>query len=183
MELKTILVRDSLRYPGGPFRIIKRYMNGILVGEAGHCYLACFNSTLRHSVALRPVVGALNDQAGVGWVWPFTEPVEYALLDWYDALRLPRTMAWRALLAQYLPEEDMVKLAIEDYSLDDLDILRDRAWYVGRSLHAPLWRVYALVPARIWEETGAMPAFDGRVRSLSRFGTIYDSSRHQLTWK
>lgn len=179
----TIVTDSGLRYPGGPFHIEKRYMNGILVGRAGHCYLACFNSPLRDSVSLRPVVGALNDQAKMGWVWPSTEPVGFTLDDWCAALRLPRMTLWRHLLAEVLSDEDMVHLAIEGYTLDDLNTLRDRAWYEGRSVHAPLWRVYALVPARLWETSSEFPRFDGQVRQLSRFGAIYDPRVHQLKWK
>lgn len=183
LDMHTIIVRDNLRYPGGPFHIIKRYMNGVLIGEAGHCHLACFNYPIKGSTAIRQIVGALNAQTGMGWVWPHTEPVEFSFEDWCTRLRQHDMLTWRELLARVLSQEPMVKLAIEDYSLDDLNLLRDRAWYVGRNLQAPLWRVYALVPARLWETSSEFPRFEGQVRQLSRFGAIYDPRVHQLKWK
>jgi len=180
---QVIITGTNLRYPGGPYPIVKRYMNGVILGQAGHCHIACFNSALHSSVGLRPLVGALNAMSELGWVWPGTDPSLYPEAVWRAELRDRGMLDWRRLLAPYLVEEDMVKLAIEDYSLDDLNILRDRAWYAGRSLRSPLWRVYALVPARLWETSSEFPHFDGQVRSLDRFGAIYDPSRHELVWK
>ena len=183
-QYKTaILTTSSIRYPGGPFRIIKRYMNGIVVGKAGHNYLACYNAKVRDSMGLYPVVGALNNHSHLGWIFPNTEPGEIELDQWLAELRRRQPLEWRRLLKNWLVQEPMVKVAIEDYSLDDLNTLRDQSWYVGRSLHAPLWRVYALIPARLLESVIECPRLDGQMRSINRFGQIYNPEVHVLTWR
>jgi len=177
----AILTSTSIRYPGGPFLIFKRYMNGVIVGEGGHCYVACYKARLRDSMGLYPIVGALDDHSHSGWIFPKIEPGEIALDPWLAELRRRQPLEWRKLLKTWLAQEPMVKVAIEDYSLDDLNVLRDQGWYIGRSLHVPLWRVYALVPARLWESE--RPIFDGQVRPVTRFGAIYNPEVHQLTWR
>jgi len=180
---KAIVTAESIRYPGGRYDRIKAYVNGVIVGQAGAFYVACFHQRLRGLQAMFPVVGCLNDRDHVGWVWPSTEYTPFTWDTWSSWLRQHGLLVWRELLADRLVKEPMIRLAIEDYSLDDLVILRDHAWFVGRSLHAPLWRVYALVPARLWESTTEFPTFDGQVRSLNRFGAIYDPYTHKLMWK
>lgn len=179
----AILTTSSIRYTGGPFAIMRRHFNGVVIGEAGHCYVACYNGHVRRARTLRPLVGALNAQAGHGWVFPEREGGKYDLDQWKAALRQRPPLEWRRMLRAHLEQEPEVKLAIEDYSLGDLNLLQERAWFMGLSMHAPLWRLYALVPARLWESTTECPRFDGQVRSVTRFGGIYDPEVHRLTWR
>ena len=179
----AILTTTSIRYPGGPFTITRRYLNGVVIGEAGHNYVACYNGRVRETRALRPLVGALNAQACQGWVFPEREAGEISFDQWKAALRQRAPLEWRRLLQPYLEQEPEVKIAIEDYSLEDLNLLKKRAWFVGLSMYAPLWRLYALVPARLWETTNEFPRFDGQVRSVTQFGAIYDPEVHRLTWR
>lgn len=182
---KAIITFTNIRCTEGSFPITKRYMNGILVGgHPGGDSIACHISQAKGSVSLRLVVaGHIDDPDGpVGWIHPnanhsMTREV------WLAELRGRPALDWRRLLKGRLEAVPMVRLAIEDYSLDDLTILRDRGWYIGRSLHSVLWRVYALAPAAMWESDTEFPRFDGQIRSLDRFGAIYDPRRHVVSWR
>jgi len=183
MKIETaILTTTSIRYPGGPFTITKRYLNGVIIGKMGYRYVACYNGRVRETRALSPLVGALVALASDGWIFPEGKG-NYDLDQWKAALRQRSPLEWRRLLRPYLQQEPEVKLAIEDYSLEDLNLLRERAWFVGLSMHCPVWRLYALVPARLWESATECPRFDGQVRSVTRFGAIYDPAVHRPTWR
>lgn len=180
----AILTTTSIRYPGGSFRITKKYLNGVIIGEADLCYVACYNRRMADTRTLVPVIGTLDAQDGHGWIFPDKNlEGEMTHEAWKAGLRRRSALTWRQMLSAHLEHEPEVKLAIEDYSLEDLSLLKERAWFVGLSMHAPLWRLYALVPARLWESTTEFPRFDGQVRSLTRFGAIYDPEVHRLTWR
>lgn len=180
----AIITATSVRHRTGSHRIVKRCSNGILVaGWAGKCHIACHLGIVRGTQTLHPVTGQFDPLDSMGWVFPDRTRGMTSLTRWMAALRSRQPLEWRRLLRAYLEPVATVKVAIEDYSLGDLTILCDRGWFAGRSLHAPLWRVYALIPETIWEAEAEFPRFEGEIRSLRRFGAIYDPYKHKVAWK
>ena len=161
------------------FEITKRLMNGIIIGRhpGNGDGIACHIAIARGTLSLRPIVARYQTGSSEGWIYP-ASPKHTTYNNWVSEIRARMPLEWRKLLKAYLALGREIKIAIEDYSLDDLNILRDHGWYIGRSLHAPLWRVYALIP-----EEAEFPLFDGQVRSLDRFGAIYNPHHHRLDWR
>jgi hypothetical protein len=55
----AILTTASIRCPGGPYLINKRYMNGVIVGGLpGEPRIACHIALAKGTKSLRPIVGA-----------------------------------------------------------------------------------------------------------------------------
>lgn len=184
MLQSAILLKESIRH-GQPFRIMRRYTNGVIVGEAYHpgerSHVAITVDNLKHTTALHPVVGNFIP-LGSSWIFP-GEPQPMELKQWLRGLRIRPRLEWLRLMKRCLPDQAYVKVAIEDYSTADLATLGKRGWYVGRSAHAPLWRIYAIIPEPLYERSNELPVFDGTMRSMDRFGAIYDPDRHDIVLK
>lgn len=199
---KAILLTDSFRTEGS-YAITTRFANGIIIGEQygdRPGALAIHQAICRGTKTLRPIVGGfrvLTDGEVFGddrkkrlppqgWIHP--SPPDSAdfvrLSDWRRALRLTSRLEWHKRLGRHIQVPPSVKIAIEDFSLQDIEVLRDLGWYIGRSAHAPLWRVYALVPVTVYQGPSAdFPHFEGRVRTLKRFGRIFDPEKHKVVLK
>ena len=167
------------------YLIIKQFANGVVVGSdrpydpRTDWHVAIHRVILTRSQTLHPVVGEYR--IGQGWIFPNSEFQIQKFDLWLRTLRMIPRLEWDTRLARYIVQVPAVKVAIEDWSPGDLNILRERAWFVGWSAHAPLWRIYAKIPVDAYE--GDLPVFDGQPRRLERFGAIYDPRQHKLSWK
>lgn len=103
---------------------------------------------------------------------------------WLQELTARSRLEWEARLQAYVKQVERVKIAVEDWSTEDLSALKQRGWIVGFSAAAPLWRIYAQIPKDVWDGVEEeMPVLDGQVRSLQRFGAILDLEQHRCRWK
>lgn len=184
---RAILLPDSIRY-GMSYRIIKRYANGVIVGKAYNMDLALTLGThvaitvdkCQLSTTLHPLVGEFTPMKR-SWVFP-AEPERMDLAPWLRQLRIRPRLEWLRRLKGHIRPVEWIKVALEDYSLNDLVALGHRGWFVGRSANAPLWRIYAIIPQEFYEDED-LPLLDGEMRSLNRFGAIYDPERHDIVLK
>lgn len=178
----AILLANSIRY-WKSFQILRRHNGGVVVGVHGDGdYIAIHQAILKTSTTLRPVVGKFAATPSMGWIFPETDLGTQLFSEWTRALALIPLLEWRKRLRAHIRHEAEIKLAIEDYSVDDVVTLRDNGWFVGRNAHAPLWRLYAVIPMEVYEGR-EFPHFDGMMRSINRFGAIYDPRRHRIVVK
>jgi len=176
----AILLRDSIRHDES-CEIVRRYPNGVIVGRAyevkERSHVAITVDTLKGTTALHPVVGEFRPKDS-SWIFP-AKPQAMVLKAWMRELCLTPRLEWLRRLKVHIQESHWIKVALEDYSIADVHELGNRGWFVGRSAHAPLWRIYALIPAALYER-GELPYLDGMMRGVDRFGAIYDPARHEL---
>lgn len=171
----AILLQDSIR-ANGSYQKDRLYPNGVILAYNRNKWIAIHQDVVA-GLTLRPVLG--RHHRGQGWIFPNDEPEKIGLQNWKRELACIGRLEWLRRLG-IKPNPADAKIAIEDFSATDLTLCIQQGWYVGRSLHAPLWRIYALVPQAVHERPGFLKRFDGRVRVLTRFGAIYDPKRHQL---
>lgn len=178
---QAIVLSESIRVENSSYWIMKRCENGIIIGQDGKEDRIAIHEHLvvKNTVALHPVVGAFSAEDSMGWVFPNFGTMHPH--KWLRELRLTPPYRWHQLLKRHVEQVPSVKIALEDYSLGDLNELVKRGWYMGRSAHAPLYRIYGLIPEVRFEKV--LPVFDGQMRTLDRFGTIYDPRCHKLEWK
>ena len=185
MDPKSAILAGATISTDRRYLITKRFANGVVVGTYQPAdpmvdwHIAVHLAIKKATQTIRPVIGEYR--IGQGWIFPDAEFQAQELEHWLRALRLIPRLEWDRRLARYVIQVPSVKVAIEDWSPSDLNILRERAWFVGWSAHAPLWRIYANIPVKAYE--GDLPAFDGQLRRLERFGAIYDPQQHKLSWK
>lgn len=184
----AILLAHSIRYRGS-YHIEHRYTNGVVIGATAELnFIAITVDILAVSTSLHPVVGGYTPDPeiaiGTAWIYPAkaSQAVSYFVKDWLRELRITSRLAWLKRLGQRIQQPAVVKVAVENYSLADVTTLGRRGWLVGRSAHAPLCRLYARIPAEVYEY-GELPALDGMLRSLSRYGALFDPSRHKIAVK
>jgi len=174
----AILTADSI-WTNHRYAVTKRCGNGVVVGRLLDYELAVHQSHLvQGSQTTRPIIG--DWQGGQGRIFP-TEPASMNPTEWLRRMRAVPRLEWDRRLARHTEDILRVKIALEGWSPDDLNTLCERGWFVGFSAHAPLWRIYGLISQE--EYDGELPVFDGKMRSLDRFGAIYDSKKHPRTLK
>lgn len=181
MLQNAILLPDSIRH-GVSYRIVKRPVNGVVVG-ATYCegetkHVAITVDVLSSSMVLRPIVGEFKNMSG--WIFP-GKSSEMDLKTWMRRLRAIPRLEWLRRLRAHIQPQQWVKVALEDYSVADVVTLGHRGWFVGRSAYAPFWRCYAIIPEEVYE--GEMPLLDGTMRTMDRFGAIYDPLQHKIVLK
>jgi hypothetical protein len=179
----AILSTGSIYLGREAFNISKQLSNGVIIGTRNGTHIAIHRSILKQPQTLRPVVGRF--QTNWGWIWPNqAEALTYE--EWLRRLRCRSPLEWDAILQAHIKPVDWVKFAVEDWSPDDLALLKKIGWFVGFSAAAPLWRIYARAPREVWDSTDEdleMLVLDGQIRSLQRFGAILDLEKHRLQWR
>jgi hypothetical protein len=161
----TYFVAREIRYYA-----IKRFSNGIVVGQCGELRMAIsWLHVVKGSATMRPAVGEWSP-FGLGSI--LNRPGLIASLQtWLTLLRtFPRLELERMLKGKVEPVE-YVKVKVEDWSEADLSSAQSRGWLVGFSAEKPLWRIYLLIPANEWHGDEDF-WFDGQAQSVSRFGRV-----------
>jgi hypothetical protein len=164
----AILTADSI-WRTHRYVITKRCGNGVVAGRLLNYELAIHQShRVQGAQTTRPVIGEWEN--GQGRIFP-DEPARMNPTEWLRRLRAVPRLEWDKRLARHTDEIPRIKVALEGWSPSDLGIFCNQGWFVGFSAHAPLWRIYGLIPQE--DYNGELPVFDGQVRELGRFGAIY----------